>query len=142
MNKYVKEYLHRGLIFSGLGPIVLGIIYIILHASGVTIELGAWDVFKAILSTYVMAFVHAGSSVFPTIERWSKVKAMFFQGISIYTVYLVGYLINSWIPFSLLAIGLYTACFLLAFAAIWLVVYLTAKKAANKMNEKLKEINK
>ncbi len=142
MNKYVKEFLHRGLIFSGLGPVVLGIIYIILHASGVKIELGAWDVFKAIVSTYIMAFVHAGASVFPTIDHWSKVKAAFFQGISIYTVYLVGYLINSWIPFSFLAIGLYTGCFVLGFATIWIVFYVTAKKATKRMNEKLKEINK
>ena len=27
MNKYVKEFLIRGMMFSGLGPIVLGIIY-------------------------------------------------------------------------------------------------------------------
>lgn len=142
MNKYVKEFLHRGLIFSGFGPVVLGIIYLIVNASGAKVELGAWDVFKAIMSTYVMAFVHAGASVFPTIDHWSKVKAMFFQGLSIYTVYLVGYLINSWIPFSLLAIGLYTGCFVLAFVAIWIVAYVTSNKAAKRMNEKLKEINK
>ena len=27
----VKEFLHRGLIFGGLGPIVIGIVYFILH---------------------------------------------------------------------------------------------------------------
>lgn len=32
MNRYVKEYITRGLIFAGFGPIVLGIIYSFLQA--------------------------------------------------------------------------------------------------------------
>ena len=31
MNKYVKEFFHRGLMFAGFGPIVLGIIFAILQ---------------------------------------------------------------------------------------------------------------
>lgn len=30
MNKYVKEFLHRGLMFGGFGPIIAGIVYLIL----------------------------------------------------------------------------------------------------------------
>ena len=30
MNKYVKEFLHRGLIFAGFGPIIVAIIFLIL----------------------------------------------------------------------------------------------------------------
>ena len=35
MNKYLKIFLHRGLIFGGFGPIVVGIVYFIL---GQTLE--------------------------------------------------------------------------------------------------------
>ena len=33
MNKYLKAFLHRGLIFGGFGPIVLGIVYWALDTS-------------------------------------------------------------------------------------------------------------
>ena len=35
MNKYVKTYLHRGLLFGGLGPIVAGIVLGIIQLSGI-----------------------------------------------------------------------------------------------------------
>lgn len=139
MNKYVKQYLHIGLIFSGLGPVTLGVIYLILNASGTEIVLSALDVFKAILTTYVIAFVQAGSSTFARIESWSKFKVMAFQGLSIYLVYLIGYLINDWIPFSLIAIGIYTGVFVIVFVSIWITIYAIATKAAKKMTEKLNE---
>ncbi len=31
MNKYLKEFLHRGLMFSGFGPVISGIVYLILN---------------------------------------------------------------------------------------------------------------
>lgn len=142
MNKYVKNYLLRGLIFSGLGPVVMSIVYLCLESSGVVMQLSAVDQFKAIISTYIIAFVHAGGSVFPTIEEWPKVKAAFFQGLTIWAVYLIGYLVNDWIPLSWLAIGLYTGCFILAFVGTWIIVILVTKAVVKKMNEKIKEINK
>ena len=33
MTKYVKQFLHRGLVFGGFGPIVAGIIYAILQST-------------------------------------------------------------------------------------------------------------
>lgn len=142
MNSYVKEYLHRGLIFSGLGPVVLGIVYMILNSTGTPVVLSALDVFKAILTTYIIAFVQAGASVFPQIESWSKFKAAFFQGFTIYLVYLVGYLINSWIPFEPLVIIIFTSVFAAVFVSLWIIIFTISKKAAKQMNERLSEINK
>ena len=31
MNKYLKEFLLRGLMFSGFGPIICGIVFLILN---------------------------------------------------------------------------------------------------------------
>lgn len=142
MNKYVKQFFHIGLIFSGLGPVTLGIIYLIINASGVTVSLSAMDVFKAILSTYVIAFIHAGSNVFPKIESWSKFKGAFFQGLSLYLVYLGAYLINNWIPFNFIVIAVFTGIFVVTFAVIWVVVYFVTKSSVRKMNDKLKELNR
>ena len=108
MNKYVKEYLKRGLIFSGFGPIIVGIIYLCVEGSGVDLKLNAQTVFLAIITTYIIAFVQAGSSVFNQIESWSKAKSLFFQMTSIYVVYVGGYLINNWIPFKIEVIIKYT----------------------------------
>ena len=68
MNYYVKEFLKRGLIFSGFGPIIMGIVYLCIEASGVDLKLDAPIVFLAIITTYIIAFVQAGSSVFEAVE--------------------------------------------------------------------------
>lgn len=142
MNKYVKSYLLRGLIFAGFGPIILAIIYLILEWSGVKVELSVYQICSAIITTYVIAFVHAGSSIFPQIEKWSPFKSAFFQGISLYTVYTAGYLINNWIPLKPIVILIYSLTFVVAFIIIWIIIYLVSKKTAKKMNNKLNEINK
>lgn len=141
MNKYVKDYLLRGLIFSGLGPVIGGSVYLIIELSGNKLSLSGYEVFLAIITTYIIAFVHAGSSVFPSIERWSKVKAMFVQLLSLYSVYTIGYLINSWIPFKIEIIALYTSCFIGGFLLIWLIVVISSRIVSNKLNEKLNNMN-
>ena len=100
MNPYVKEFIKRGVISGGFGPIVLGIVYLILDLNGVELKLSGGEVLLAIVTTYVIAFVNAGSSVFNEIEKWGKAKSLLCQLASIYTVYMVGYLINHWIPDS------------------------------------------
>ena len=74
MNKYLKAFLHRGLIFGGFGPIVMAIIYLILSFSIDGFLVGGVELFTAAISTYVLAFVHAGASVFNQIESWPIAK--------------------------------------------------------------------
>lgn len=137
MNKYVKEYMHRGLIFGGFGPIIAGIILFIIDKTGGELELSGFSVFLAIISTYICAFVHAGASVFPQIEHWGKVKAMFWQFVSIYAVYMTAYTINGWLPMKPLIIAIFTSAFLGGFLIVWLVVYLVTRKSIDEMNSKL-----
>ena len=111
MNKYVKEYLHRGLIFGGFGPIVAGIVmYFIMKSEGSAVFNPA-DFLIAVISTYILAFVHAGSSVFNQIEGWSIARSLTFHIGSLYVVYLFTYLVNSWIPFSAVGIIVFSAIF-------------------------------
>ena len=138
MNKYVKEYLMLGLMFGGFGPIVAGIVYLCVERSGVELNLTGFDVFLAIISTYIMAFVHAGSSVFNRIESWGKAKSMFFQLTSLYLVYMGAYLINHWIPFKVEAILIFTSAYILGYLIIWFSVYFIMKKQSKALNEKLK----
>jgi hypothetical protein len=137
MNKYLKEFLKRGLMFSGLGPVVAGIVYVCIENSGVDLALTGGEVLMAVISTYIMAFVHAGSGVFHQIEKWSRAKAMLCQMSSIYVVYMAGYLINSWFPLDWRIILGFTAAFVVGYFAICLIVFLSMDRVSKKLNDKL-----
>ena len=134
MNKYVKEFFHRGLMFSGLGSIIAAIIMFFepwAMKDGKTVLI-------AIVSTYLLAFVHAGTTVFHTIESWSAMKSAFYQLLTLYISYLSCYLVNSWLSFNMAIVGIFTAIFVLGYVVVWLIVYISVKSASKKMNMKLK----
>lgn len=141
MNKYVKEYLHRGLLFGGFGPIIAGIVFIAIQLSGVTISLDGVQVFVAVVSTYLLAFTQAGASVFNQIERWGIARSVAAHFISIYTVYLACYLINRWLPLRWDIILLFTGIFLLVYAVIWLTVYLIVRRTSRNLNKSMEKFN-
>ena len=64
MNKYVKAFLHRGLIFGGFGPIVTAIVYFIISLAVENVVLNSTQILTITISTYTLAFIHAGASVF------------------------------------------------------------------------------
>ena len=137
MNRYLKDFLHRGLVFAGFGPIVAGIVFLILELSGVDVALSGTNAFLAIISTYLIAFVHAGSSLFHEIESFSPAKAMICQLSLIYAAYTGAYLINSWIPFNFTVLIIYTALFIVGYFAICLTVYLLTKLKSRDLNREI-----
>lgn len=137
MNKYVKEFLHRGLIFGGFGPIVVGIVFAILQYTVEGFSLGGTQVLLAIISTYLLAFVQAGVTVFNQIEHWSTVKSLLCHFGSLYAAYSVCYVANSWIPFDPMVLVIFTAIFVVMFFVIWTVVYLSVRAASRKFNKTL-----
>ena len=138
MNKYLKEYLKRGLIFGGFGPIVVGIVLAILQICSVAVNLNGTQAFIAIFSSYLLAFVHAGSSVFNQIEAWPVTKSTAFHLSSLYVAYSICYLINGWIPMVLEAFLIFTAIFVVAYFVIWLTVYLIVKNTSKKLNNSIR----
>ena len=137
MKPFIKTFLLRGLIFSGLGPIIAGIVYLCLDLSNVDVVISGKEVFMGILTTYIIAFVHAGSSAFNEIEKWGKAKALLCQLSCIYVIYLVGYLINNWIPFDFKVILIFTIALIVGYLIIWFTIYFIVKKYTKKLNEKL-----
>ncbi len=137
-NSYVKSFLHRGLIFGGFGPMVTGIIYLILSFVFEDISVSGKDMFVIILSTYLLAFVHAGASVFNQIEHWGIAKSMLCHFFVLYVAYTVCYLINAWIPFDAVVFAIYTAIFVAAYLVVWITVYLCVRYTEKRLNEKLK----
>ena len=137
MNKCVKNYLQRGIAFGGFGPIVMGIVFAILYAAGVDVRLNGVEILVAIVSTYVLAFVQAGSSVFNQIEEWPIAKSMGIHFASLYVVYIACYLINSWLPFSWQVILIFTAVFLATYLTVWITVALIVRATSKKLNKNL-----
>ena len=137
MNRYVKSFLHRGLVFAGFGPIVIGIVYAILEGGITDFSLSGVQVFVAILSSYVLAFVQAGVSVFNQIEHWPIAKSLSLHFAVLYVTYVCVYLLNSWIPFEPMVVLIFTLIFVMCYFVIWLTVYLITKKTAKNFNAKI-----
>ena len=137
MNKYVKEFLHRGLMFAGFGPIVFGIIILCISYFDRVSDHSALPIFGGIVTTYVLAFVQAGATVFNQIEHWSVPKSLFCHFGLLYVFYSLAYVFNSWIPFKVEVLGVFTVIFVAVFFLVWGIVYLAVKSTGKKFNEKL-----
>lgn len=137
MKKYAKEFFHRGLLFGGFGPIIMAIIYLILHYTVTGFTLSGADAFSAVISTYLLAFVHAGASVFNQIEEWSIMKSLLCHFGTLYVIYIACYLFNSWIPFDGNVILIFTAIFVAVYFVVWGIVYFSVQAASRKLNAKL-----
>ena len=138
MNKYVKEFLHRGLVFAGFGPIILGIIYFILSKTIDKFTLSGSQVSLAIVSIYLLAFVQAGATVFNQIEHWSTAKSLLCHLSTLYVAYSLCYVVNTWIPFEPKVLLIFTAVFMGIYFVIWGIVYLSVKATSKSFNAKLK----
>ena len=137
MNKYVKDYLQRGIVFGGLGPIITGLVFWILQLAGVQVVLIGTEIFIAFLSTYVLAFVQAGSSVFNQVEGWPIAKSLAIHFACLYVVYVACYLVNRWIPFAWEVIAIFTGIFIAAYLVVWLTVYLIVRNVSKKLNKNI-----
>lgn len=136
MNKYLKQFLLRGLMFGGFGPIVLGIIYAIIEPKG-SFSLSGTQILLGIISTYLLAFVQAGASVLNQIEHWPITKSLLCHFSLLFAAYTFFYIANSWIPFKIEVIGIFALIFVVVYFAVWGIVYLSVRGNARKLNKSL-----
>ena len=137
MNKYMKSFLHRGLVFSGFGPIITSVVFWAISLANSEVIFTGTVVLSGMLSTYFLAFIVAGASVINQIEHWPIGKRSLVHLSILYITYLVCYLVNSWIPFDWIVVLVFTLVFVLTYLVIWLIVYVSSKHTAKKMNDKL-----
>ena len=138
MNKYLKMFLHRGLVFGGFGPIVVGIVHLVLENTIEDFSLGGGEVCMAIVSTYLLAFSHAGASVFNSIEEWGLAKSVACHFGVLYAAYSICYLVNDWIPRSILGFAMFTGIFAAIYLIVWVTVVVSIRFASRDFNKKLK----
>ena len=137
MNVYLKRFLQRGVTFGGFGPIIAGVVFAILEFTVPDFSLEGVEVLIAVVSTYLLAFLQAGTSVFNQIEHWPLAKSLLCHFGTIYLAYLGCYVVNSWIPFEPMVIVIFSAVFALSYLFIWLTVYLIVRATQKKLNVKI-----
>jgi preprotein translocase subunit SecY len=139
MNRYLKSFLQRGIAFGGFGPLITGIVFAILELSLPEFSLGGIEVLLAIVSSYLLAFIQAGSSVFNQIEEWPVAKSSAIHFLTLFVAYTLCYIVNRWIPFEPLVLLIFAAVFTVSYAIVYLVVMLCVKHTAKRLNDKLKK---
>lgn len=137
MNIYVKEFLKRGMMFSGLGPVTAGIVLFIISLFETDLRLDGTQILIMTVSAYLLAFIQAGATVFNQIEHWSVPKSLSCHFLSLYAAYVLCYLVNSWIPFDINVIIIFSIIFVLSFFIIWTIVFLCVRHVSRKLNKNL-----
>jgi hypothetical protein len=137
MNKYLKSFLQRGIAFGGLGPIVAGLVLFFIDLGTESIMLDGGEILLAIVSTYILAFVQAGVSVFNQIEHWSPARSLLCHFSLLFVTYSLTYILNSWIPFEPMVLLIFCLVFILVYFIIWGAVYLAVRAHTRKLNSRL-----
>ena len=137
MNKHVKNFFFRGLMFGGFGPVIVGIIYAVLEKTTPDFSLTGFEVCLAIVSSYILAFIQAGASVFNQIEEWPLMKCTLCHFFILYVAYVACYIVNTWIPFKAEVVALFTGIFIVVYLIVWLTVFLTIRATSKRLNNKL-----
>ena len=138
MKKFLKEFLLRGLICAGGGPIVLAIIYGILGATGAVEFFSPREVCTGILTITLLAFLAAGMTAVYQMEQLPLPIMLLLHGGALYIAYILTYLLNGWLQSSLIPILVFTGIFLAGYALIWLIIYRIQKAKTEKLNKLLK----
>ena len=139
MKQIVKDFLLRGMVAAGFGPLVLVVFYWI-TANQIGIEtLTVSEVCTGILSLTALAFIAGGMNVIYQIERLPLMAAITIHGAVLYGSYLATYLVNGWLAQGRWPILVFTVIFMAGYLAIWAVIYGITKRRTDRINEILKQ---
>ena len=139
MKKFVLEFVRRGFIATGLGPIVLAIVYLILKQSDAIDTLTVNQVCIGIFSLSALAFIAGGMNAIYQVERMPLMTAILIHGGTLYIGYLGTYLLNDWLDFGVIPIIVFTAIFVVGYIVIWAIIYSIIRRNTAKLNEMLKK---
>jgi hypothetical protein len=138
MKLFWKEFLFRGLISAGGGPVVMAIIYGVLGATGVVQTLSPREVCLGILTITLLAFIAAGMTAIYQMEQLPLAIMILIHGGALYLAYILTYLLNGWLQGSPMPILIFTIIFLAGYALIWAIIYCIENRKTKKLNKLLK----
>jgi len=139
MKRFALEFVRRGLIAMGVGPIVLAIVYLILKQSRAIETLTVNQVCIGIFSLSALAFIAGGMNAIYKIERLPLMTAILIHGAALYIGYLSAYLVNGWLEWGALPIAVFSGIFAVGYVLIWAVVYSIIRKNTARLNERLEK---
>ena len=131
----MMEFLRRGSIACGIGPIILAIVYLIMQHQGVVQTLTVDQVCVGIFSISGLAFIAGGMNILYQIERLPLMVAVLIHGGVLYVSYLITYLINDWLEWGVTPILVFSGIFVFGYLAIWAVIYAITRRKTEKLNE-------
>ena len=139
MKKIFLEFLRRGSVACGLGPIVLAILYFVLHNVSELEFLTVNQVCIGIFSLTALAFIAGGMNAVYQIERLPLMVAILIHGGVLYVSYLVTYLLNDWLDFGVIPVLVFSGIFVVGYLTIWAIIYSIVRMNTKKINEVLKQ---
>ena len=139
MKKAVMEFLRRGLVACGFGPIVLAVVYLILQRHAVIETLTVQQVCCGIFSLTALAFLTGGMNAIYQMERLPLMAAILIHGMVLYFGYLAAYLLNGWLQWGKTPILVFTGIFVVGYLVIWIVIFTITKKKTERLNAALQK---
>ena len=135
MKKYIADFIRRGTVSCGLGPIILAILYMIMNQWGVLETLSVNQACTGILSLSALAFIAGGMNTLYQIEQLPLMVAILIHGAVLYLSYLATYLINGWLDQGIAPILVFSGIFVVGYLVIWAIIYWIIKKNTDQVNE-------
>lgn len=139
MKKYILDFVHRGMISCGFGPMVLAVLYLILHSCGAMETLTVHQVCVGIFSLAALAFVAGGMNAIYQVERLPLMPAILIHGGVLYFGYLSTFLLNDWLEWGAIPILVFTGIFVVGYLVIWAIIYSIMRRSTAKLNQILQE---
>ena len=139
MKKYMLDFLRRGAVACGFGPLILAVLYLILKQKAGVQTLTVEQVCVGIFSLWALAFIAGGMNVVYQMERLPLMVAILIHGGVLYISYLATYLINGWLDWGVTPFLVFSGIFVLGYLMIWAVIYSVVRKNTQQINEMLKK---
>ena len=139
MKRHILEFIRRGMIACGLGPLVLAVLYLILQHQGLVQAIKVSEICLGIVSLSALAFIAGGMNMIYQVEHLPLMAAISIHGAVLYIAYLVTYLVNGWLGRGITPLLVFSAIFILGFLLIWAGIYFITKRNTERLNEILKQ---
>ena len=124
MKKYIWDFLRRGLLACGLGPIVLAVLYLIGSQSANLQNVSVSQVCIGIFSLTALAFIAGAMNGIYQIERLPLLLAILIHGSVLYISYLITYLLNDWLDSGMIPLLVFSGIFIVGYIVICLLYYI------------------
>ncbi len=138
IRNYYKDFIMRGLVAMGFGPMVLAVVYGILDLCGVVKEIRISDLVLGVLTITALAFLAGAITQLYQIEELPLSVAITAHGVILYLGYLLIYLTNGWLKEGIIPFLIFTAIFVIGYVIVWTIIYLITKKNTEKVNNCMK----